>query len=464
MNTSIRKRLLVGLLSLITVACVFTLSKNYFDTRNEISELMDAQLAQSARVLLEISAHELYEQLAYMAQDNDGTGDVSEHIDIQVHKYQQEIDFQIWTADGRLAVRSSNAPNTPLTDEDEVYGDKIISGVKWRVYSLSNEDKTLRVQVGERFDKRSDLSNTISIRLLASFGIILPLLAILIFITVGRAMQPLRDVAKQIKDRRFINLQPVDTTGVCAEALPMVQALNGLFKRLQDSFEEIVLFTSNAAHELRTPLAAQKVNAQVAMQTKDEKKRQEALTEVVDSIDRATHMVEQLLTLARLDPQGTSNANEITDVGKVAEEQLSELGIEALEKHIELSLDVPKECCVRGEPSMMGVLIRNLVENAIRYTPENGTVSVRIDDLPDSCGNVHERHCHILIEDSGPGIPEDQFEKVFKRFYRVGEGHQKGTGLGLSLVKRILEIHKATIKFDKSRYGGLKVEVCFPKL
>ena len=455
MNVSIRKRLLIGLLSLISIACFFTLGKNYFDTRTEISELMDAQLAQSARVLLEISAHELYEQLAYMAQQSDGQGDVSEHIDVQVHKYQQEIEFQIWTADGRLAVRSSNAPISPLTDEDEVYGERTIDGVVWRVYSVVNGDNTLRVQVGEHYDKRTALSNSISVRLIASFGLILPLLAVLIFVTVGKAMQPLRDVARQIQDREFNNLQPVETGQVCAEALPMVNALNGLFKRLQSSFEEIVLFTSNAAHELRTPLAAQKVNAQVAMQTADEHKRNEALKEVVDSIDRATHMVEKLLTLARLDPQGSLYSNEDIDLSRIAEEQLSELGVEALDKNIELSLDASDKCIVRGDQSMAGVLIRNLVENAIRYTPEKGTVRVKIESK--------KNMCDIVVEDSGPGIPEDQFEKVFKRFYRVSEDGQKGTGLGLALVQRIIEIHKATVKLGKSELGGLKVEVLFPK-
>jgi len=455
MNVSIRKRLLIGLLSLISIACFFTLGKNYFDTRAEISELMDAQLAQSARVLIELSAHELYEQLAYMAQQSGGQGDVSEHIDVQVHKYQQEIEFQIWTADGRLAVRSSNAPTSPLTDEDEEYENRTIDGVLWRVYSVVNDDKTIKVQVGEHYDKRNDLSNAISVRLIASFGIILPLLAGLIFVTVGRAMQPLQDIAKQIKDRRVDNLQPVDTEHVCAEALPMVQALNGLFKRLENSFKEIVLFTSNAAHELRTPLAAQKVNAQVAMQATDEVKRKEALKEVVDSIDRATHMVEQLLTLARLDPQGSLNTSDKqkVDLGRIAEEQLSELGVEALDKHIELSLDASEKCFINGEPSMVGILIRNLVENAIRYTPEKGTVNVSIERVGESCS--------MYIEDSGPGIPEDQFENVFKRFYRVNEEDNKGTGLGLALVQRVAEIHKATIQFGKSSLGGLKVEVSF---
>ncbi|WP_455202712.1 ATP-binding protein [Kaarinaea lacus] len=452
MNVSIRKRLLFSLLSLITVACIFTLTKNYFDTRKEIQELMDAELAQSARVLLEISAHELYEQLAYDAQDTERDG-VSEHINTQVHKYQQEIDFQIWTIDGRLAVRSENSPTDALIDKDEVFGERVVNGERWRVYSISDEHNTLRVQVGQPLKQRDSLSNSISIRLITSFGIILPMLAVLIFFTVGHAMQPLKNIAKQIENRRFDNLQPVDTYHVPSEALPIVNSLNSLFKRLQNAFEEIVLFTSNAAHELRTPLAAQKVHAQVAMQSSDDKARNEALQEVVDSIDRATHMVEQLLTLSRLDPEGSLCCGENANLCHIAEEQLSEIGIAALDKNIDLSLDAPDDCFVKGESVMVGILIRNLVENAIRYTPEGGTVTVSIME--------EDNHRHVIVEDSGPGIPEEEYEKVFKRFYRVSEGNHEGTGLGLAMVQRIIEIHRAAIEFGKSRYGGLKVDVCF---
>lgn len=450
MNTSIRKRLLFSLLSLITVACIFTLTKNYFDTRKEIQELMDAELAQSARVLLEISAHELFEQIAYEAQRESG---VSEHINTQVHKYQQEIDFQIWTADGHLAVRSELAPTDILIDQDEVFGDRVVNGEKWRVYSVSDEHNTLRVQVGQPYAQRDSLSNSISIRLITSFGIILPLLAVLIFVTVGHSMMPLKNIAKQIENRRFDNLQPVDTVNVPSEALPMVNALNSLFKRLQNAFEEIVLFTSNAAHELRTPLAAQKVHAQVAMQAKDEKVRNEALKEVVDSINRATHMVEQLLTLSRLDPEGSLCCGENANLCHIAEEQLSEIGVTAIAKDIDLSLEAPQDCLIQGESGMIGILIRNLVENAIRYTPAGGTVTVSITE--------ENKHRHIIVEDSGPGIPEEEYEKVFKRFYRVSEGNHEGTGLGLAMVQRIIEIHRAAIQFGKSRYGGLKVDVCF---
>jgi two-component system sensor histidine kinase QseC len=225
----------------------------------------------------------------------------------------------------------------------------------------------------------------------------------------------------------------------------IVNSLNSLFKRLENAFEEIVLFTSNAAHELRTPLAAQKVHTQVAMQAKDEKMRNEALQEVVASVDRATHMVEQLLTLSRLDPEGSLCCGENANLCHIAEEQLSEIGIAALEKNI--------DCLVKGEAVMVGILIRNLVENAIRYTPDGGTVTVSIME--------EDQHRHIVVEDSGPGIPEEEHEKVFKRFYRVSEGNQEGTGLGLAMVQRIIEIHRAAIEFGKSRYGGLKVDVCF---
>lgn len=455
MNLSIRKRLLVGLLSLITIACIFTLTKNYFDTRKEIQDLMDAELAQAARVLLEISAHELFEQLAYEAQREDAQNrsGVSAHIDTQVHKYQQEIDFQIWLNDTSLAVRSENAPNDKLIKKNEVYGDRMVSGERWRVYSVADESGVLTVQVGQPYEERDSLSNSISIRLITSFGIILPLLAIMIFVTVGHAMQPLKNIAKQIENRRFNNLQPVETANVPSEALPMVNALNSLFNRLKNAFDEVILFTSNAAHELRTPLAAQKIHAQVAMQATDDKARNEALQEVVDSIDRATHMVEQLLTLSRLDPESTAWRDETADLCKIAEDQLSELGVKALEKDIDISLDAPHQCVITGEASMLGILIRNLAENAIRYTPDGGTVKVSVTE--------DKQQYQLIVEDSGPGIPEEEYEKVFKRFYRVEEGNHEGTGLGLAMVQRIIEIHHAVIEFGHSSLGGLKVVVSF---
>ncbi len=451
MNLSIRKRLLFGLLSLMTIACSITLVKNYFDTRHEIQELFDAQLAQSARVLLELSAHELYEQLAYAAQQGE---DISEHIPTQVHKYQQEIDFQIWVEGALLAVRSENSPSNPFVNVDEQFADRTFNDKKWRVYSLSNDDGTIRVQVGQHYDERDLLSNSISTRLITSFAIMLPLLALLILVSVGRAMAPLKKITDQIEHRQIDNLQPISLQNVPEEVAPMIKALNSLFQRLYAAFENITLFTANAAHELRTPLAAQKVHAQVAMQADDKKTQNEALQEVVIGVNRATNLVEQLLTLSRLDPEGALKEDEVANLYRITEDKLAELTPNALEKFIEVSLDFKESPLVNGKEAMLTILVRNIIENAIRYTPDHGMVEVQVRPVDDKV--------LFSVKDSGPGIPVEEQQNVFQRFYR-GKGNttQEGSGLGLAMVHRILEIHNADIKLGKSPFGGLQVDVYF---
>lgn len=452
-NLSIRQRLLIGLLGMVILACSITLAKNYYDTRHEIEELFDAQLAQAARVLLELSGHELYEQLGYARQQNNKS-DISEHIKTQVHKYQQEMDFQIWIANNKfLAARSENAPTEHLIDVDETFGSHIVNGQQWRVYSLSNDDGSIRVQVGQHYLERDTLSRSISTRLITSFGIMLPLLAILILITVGRALIPLRNVAEEIENRQVDNLQPISLARVPEEVQPMIKSINSLFTRLQLAFENIVLFTANAAHELRTPLAAQKVHAQVAMQAKDEKTRNEALNEVVSGVNRATCLVEQLLTLSRLDPEGELKDDEIANIHKITEEVLADLAPTALKKNIEISLDLTDSAYINGKPAMVSVMIRNIVENAIRYTPNNGVVEVNITNKDD--------HIVFRVNDSGPGIPLDEQENVFKRFYRSPNTTEEGTGLGLAMVEKIADIHHAEIKLGKSTLGGLQMDIEF---
>ncbi|MGD8591721.1 MAG: ATP-binding protein [Gammaproteobacteria bacterium] len=451
MNLSIRKRLLFGLLSLMTIACSITLVKNYFDTRHEIQELFDAQLAQSARVLLELSAHELYEQLAYAAQQGE---DISEHIATQIHKYQQEIDFQIWVANGLLAVRSENAPSNPFVNVDEQFSDRIFNDKRWRVYSISNDDGTIRVQVGQHYDERDLLSNSISTRLITSFAIMLPLLALLILASVRQAMAPLKKITDQIENRQIDNLQPISLHHVPQEVVPMIKALNSLFQRLHSAFENITLFTANAAHELRTPLAGQKIHAQVAMQADDKNTRDEALKEVVLGVNRATSLVEQLLTLSRLDPEGALKEDEVANLYKITEDKLAELTPQALEKFIEVSLDFKDSPLVNGKEAMLTILVRNIIENAIRYTPKHGMVEVQVRPVDDKV--------LFSVKDSGPGIPVEEQQNVFQRFYR-GKGNttQEGSGLGLAMVHRILEIHNAEVKLGKSPFGGLQVDVLF---
>ena len=454
MRVSIRRRLLIGLLSLVVITSAITLIKNYFDTRAEIQSLFDAQLAQSARVLLELSAHELYEQLAYLSQKGE---DISQHIlPTQIHKYQQEIDFQIWIQGDHLAVRSENAPATPFINQNEIFAERVFNDEKWRVYSTSNDEKTINVQVGQKFNERDLLSQSISTRLLASFAIMLPFLALLILVIVGRSFAPLNKIAKQIENRQIDNLQPISSANVPIEVRPMTKALNSLFYRLQLAFENITVFTANAAHELRTPLAAQKINAQVALQAKDECARNEALRELVSSVNKASTLVEQLLTLSRLDPESEVDKQQSADLTQITRDIVAILTPSALKKNIEISLSAENIPLINGKASTLEILVKNVVENAIRYTPEDGHIEVDLSE--------NQHRIVLSVSDSGPGIPVEEHSQVFQRFYRANNHEQEGSGLGLAMVQRIADLHHATILLGKSKLGGLRMDIFFNPL
>jgi two-component system sensor histidine kinase QseC len=452
MNPSIRHRLLLMLLSATLVVWVGTAIKNYFDNRHEIAELFDAQLAQSARALLALSAHEMYEQLAYIAQTKGQSHHIPEHVTPQVHKYEQHLAFQIWSGDGKLAARSDSAPTDPLAGAPDVFSDRVINGHRWRVYALVDTEKQLQVQVGEHYDQREQLSDDVALRLLAAVVLSLPILALMIWIGVANAMRPLNRVTRAVAARQLDNLEPIDNRRVPIEAKPLVDALNDLFARLKTALDNILHFTADAAHELRTPLAALKTHAQVALRADDEATRTEALRELIHGVDRATSLVEQLLILARLDPEATHVSDETTDLQEVAQNVLGELATDAVKKDIDISLDAHCRGIVVGKPVMLTILARNLVENAIRYTPRNGSVEVSVfEDRPEIV---------LRVSDSGAGIPADEREKIFKRFYRVLGSGAPGSGLGLSIVQRIAEIHGARIVLGESKFGGLQFDVC----
>jgi two-component system sensor histidine kinase QseC len=451
MNPSIRNRLLVSLLAATLAVWLITALKNYYDTKYEVEQLFDAQLAQSADALLTLSAHELYEQLAYLGKDRAEGQSIPEQVTEHQHKYGQRVAFQIWTANNRLAVRSKSAPRLPLSNVENVFVDRLIDGQLWRVYAISNPAKTVQVQVGEQHARRDQLSKDIAWHLLTSVIVSLPLLALLIWAGVRRAMEPLHRVANDVQSREFDNLQHIASKRVPLEAKPLVDALNELFDRLQVAFDNIRRFTADAAHELRTPLAALKTNAQVAYRADDEPTRKEALAQVMEGVDRSTRLVEQLLTLARLDPDASTVLRERTDLCNLCEDTLAGIAPEALRKNIDLTLHPCQDKNVIGSSGMLGILLRNLVENAIRYTPDGGKVEVGITSL----GN----ETVLTVADSGPGIPQAERKQVFKRFYRRVGSTVPGTGLGLSIVHRIAEIHKARIELGESIYDGLKVEV-----
>lgn len=452
MILSIKKRFLYIFISLLLVMVTIVVSRIYFEAKNQIQDLFDAELSQEAHLLLDIILLEYDELLA----GNAG----SEVLKIQstrlkgLHKYQKRVFFQVWSADDTLVVRSDGAPDTPLIGLDGVFVDKMVNDKRWRVFSVVDDSSKVRIQVAQQFKRRNTLVGIILNQLVWSVVVLLPLFIVVIYISVNRALLPIKNIAQDIKKRAIDTLEPISLTQVPDEILPIVCALNSLFSRLQAAINDIIVFTSNAAHELRTPLATQKLHAQIAIEAPDTQTRNEALGEVMAGVNRSTQIVEQLLMLARLDPETDLQEHDIADLDQITQDTIGELVPQAMEKNIEISLDAGKQFTIMGKPSLLSVLVRNLVENAIRYTPEKGTVAVSL---------YEDNHKVILqVADSGPGIPVHEREDVFKRFFRGEQSHHiEGTGLGLAMVDCIAQIHHATIELAESEYNGLQVKIAF---
>lgn len=453
---SLRARLLTILLTATGAVWLLTAVGNWFDTRHEMGEMFDAQLAQAARTLLSLSSHELDEL-------RDVGGTEAGHIHfiprnlgaLTGHRHENRVAYQIWSAEsGRLLIRSEQAPPLPLSDVRHGFSDRTVNGERWRVFSLADTESDFMVQIGESYHDRNALANESVARLSLPMLLALPVLGLLIWFGVGRALLPLTQLTRQIGDRAPERLEPVAADSAPQEIAPLVTALNRLFERLQRAFDNERRFTADAAHELRTPLAALRTQAEVALRAADDAGRRQALQQVLRGVDRATHLVQQLLTLARLDPEGGLPQPSTVELCALATEVLVDLDGAALAKSIELSLREPCAGTVTGNAHSLAALLRNLVENAIRYTPAGGRVEVAIDH--------RETHIQVQVEDSGPGIPEEERDRVFDRFFRRPGSEGDGSGLGLSIVRRIVELHHGDIALSDSPLGGLKVTVSLP--
>jgi two-component system sensor histidine kinase QseC len=438
---SLRLRLVLLLSLALGLAWAAAAWFTHAEARHEIDALFDAQLAQSAQVLLGTTRHELHERIE--------RGD--DEIPVS-HEYEQKLAFQIWDENG-LLMRSSAAPATALGNNAPGYSDVIINEQPWRVLTRWDARHEFMIQVAEPLAGRERLARHIALKMLLPSLLILPLLALLIWLAVGAGLQPLKRLKQEVKQRAADRLEPVGMAGVPDEVVPLAQALNDLFARLQRAFDGERRFTADAAHELRTPLAALKTQGQVALRATDESERRTALENVLRGVDRATHLLEQMLTLARVDPETAATGHAPVELRSLAAEALADLAPLAHAGQIELALEEGPSCRVLGNPAQLAVLLRNLLDNAVRYTPAGGNVSLALQDEGDII---------LEVRDTGPGIPEGERSRALERFYRVPGSGVEGSGLGLSIVRRIAELHHARLELSDNENGqGLRVRVIF---
>lgn len=436
---SIRRRLLVTLLATTVLAWGAALLLSYRDTRHELDELLDAHLAQSTSLLIAQVGHE---------------ADDIEHTP-PLHRYSRKVAFQIWGKGGRrLLLHSASAPNEPLSPKHEGFSDSEVAGERWRVFSAWDESRRFLVQVGERREARDKLARSVAKHLSQPLLVTLPVLALLIWFGVARGLRPLQTLGREVAARRADNLAPLEAAAAPDEVLPLVDGLNHLFARVRTSLDSERRFTADAAHELRTPLAAIRTQAQVARAASADSERRQALDNVLAGCDRAAHLVEQLLTLARLEP-AQRPVHERCDLHALAVAAVAELAPAAVGKDIDLQLAESGAVPVSGTPALLAILLRNLIDNAIRYSPRHSTVRVAVTATADGA--------EFSVVDQGPGIPPGAEVLVWERFYRVLGSGEIGSGLGLSIVKRIADLHGARAAFSPGDGGkGLRVAVRFP--
>lgn len=443
MNRSLRRRLLVILCGSVVTAWLATAFFSYLDTKRQIDEMLDTSLIQSADLLLV-----LLDRLP------PGEFDETSPLELGTGR-EQMIAYRVWTGDGSPGIRS---PGMPMFSPDSWqlgFGDRNSDNEQWRVYGARNESG-LFVEVAQRHEFRTTFAESVATHIMHPVWFAVPLLAILIWFSVRWGLAPLQTVAENVERRSASNLEPLNPQEAPSEIRPLLDALNRLFARIGALLERERRFTADAAHELRTPLAAIKTHAQVARQARDAGERRQAIESVSQGTDRAIRLVEQLLVLARLDYQSMSVAQERVNLTEIVVKGVIDETPRATAKRVDLGISegTDNEAIITGNADLLKILIRNLLDNAVRYTPEGGKVnaSVRLRD-----GRVI-----LQIADSGPGIPPERRERVFDRFYRIEGSAEQGCGLGLSIVSRIAEIYGASINLaDGLDPGGLAVTVTF---
>ena len=439
LTTSLQGRVVALVLVAVAVLWGAAAALAWRETRHELDELLDGHLAQAAAMLV--------------AQSGDIDDDALEDAPT-LHRYAPRVAFQVWH-EHELVLRSANAPTTPMSERDRGFETRRLEdGETWRLFASSGAKHDMRVVVGERVDARQDILAVLLKTLLGPLLVALPLLGLAVWAAVRTGLKPLRSLSQTLAARPPGALEPVALAQPLREMNPLLNALNDLLARMAELLESERRFTADAAHELRTPIAAIRTQAQVALAANaDDAERQHALQATLAGCDRASRLVSQLLQLSRLEAAGRQTLQNV-DLGALSRRVVAELMPAALAKHQDVAMEGPEHCPVPGDEALLGALLRNLVDNAIRYAPPGARIELRI--TPGATPRW-------ALEDSGPGLSEADLQRLGQRFFRVLGNDAPGSGLGWSIVQRIARALGLQVRAERSsRLGGLAVTLDWP--
>jgi signal transduction histidine kinase len=429
--SSLGARLLALLLALVAVAVLAVGGSTYVGVLREVESLFDYQLRQMALSLRD-------------------QGEIEPRDAASLADPELDLVVQIWSADGRT-VYSSRVPGALPSRAVPGFADVEVQGTAWRTFSVTTRSRVIQVAqpraVRERQAAAAALRSVVPLLLLA------PLLALAVVAVVNVSLRPMRRVARVAGERDAAALQPLPLDGLPDEAAPLVRAINGLLQRLAASLDAQRAFVADAAHELRSPLTALKLQLDVLRRAPDDAARRVAVEALAAGVERASRLVEQLLTLARSEP-GAAAQHEDVDLVALARGVLADAATAASARDTRLELDAADAAVVvRGDRAALAVLLRNLVDNAVRYAPSGARVAVRV---------AQEAGAPRLdVDDSGPGMDEADRARAFDRFWRRDSSDATGSGLGLSIVRSVAERHGAQVSLGRSPLGGLRATVRF---
>lgn len=438
--SSLRGRLFLILVVTTSLIWLAATGWIYLGTKNELERVLDTRLQEAARMVASLVHDDTSAQAAIAAAPQVAPPENS--------GYERQLSCQIWSLGGRLVAASTTAPAERLAAHGSGFHDSVINGELWRVYAIEDPTKGVRVLVGDRLGLRERLVQDLVLGLVAPTLLMLPLFAGLIWLSVGRGLAPLRQIASDLQNRPADDLSPVGANAV-REIRPLTDALNGLFRRLDLARRHEREITAFAAHELRTPLAGIRMQAQIAKAADNDAMRRLALDRIVQGVDRTARLISQLLALARLDAAAAGSDRQRIRVGPLLREIDGERRWPELNVAIDPALD---DVVLSGETDNLRLALRNLHENACGHSFPGGQVRwFRVAE------NI------LAVEDDGPGIPAEEISLVTQRFYRGRSAKTAGTGLGLSIVETALARLGATLTLEnRTAAAGFRATITLP--
>lgn len=443
---SIQSRLLILLLMIFILTWGTIAVFIWWRGNIEIHRVFDIELERIAGLVAVIAGHEEVEKdLSNLASDMQSMG------------YKFPIIFQAWSDTNQLLFRGPGTPSYPITKNSERgFSDEKIGGDLWRVYTIPLQDRIRLVHVAHPFAVRNQLIRNYVLNIIKPLVMIFPFLA-LIWLGVRRGLAPMKQLTNEIASRDQMNLEHLPVREVPRELIGLVDEINALFDRLREAINRNNKFTSNAAHELRTPIASTITHAHAAIHAENAEDRQHSLNQLIKSSLKLSHIVDQLLTIARIHPEQVREKLQPSDLHGISVQVLSELSPFALSKGIELELYGEGVYLVRGNEELTSIMLRNLINNAINACSWGDTITLTL--------NRQSGGISLEVMDTGPGIPDAEKASVFERFHRIPETAGDGAGLGLAIVRSIMTVYDGQVSLtDRKDSSGLVVTLRFPAI